>query len=280
MSLIGADPELFLVKGEKTIIPIGKLGGTKGDPIDLGDGIGVQEDNIMAEFNIPPCEDPYTFADVVTTAVHKVRDHVRKSLKDNKIMISKENEVIVPRDELAVYPQALEFGCSEEFSGYDRGGMVARVSPDRFTATKDADYRFAGGHVHLGYNNPGEVPEFVIACLADLFIGLPSLHYDKQTHRRALYGQAGRFRPTSYGIEYRTMSNWWVHDLDSAVRVGHWSKALMNCIEHHTPDVIRGLFKAAPWRDVERAINTGDDKLAGRLMDTIRRGPGRGLVEY
>jgi hypothetical protein len=44
----------------------------------------------------------------------------------------------------------------------------------------------------------------------DLYLGLPSLLLDGDEDRRLLYGKAGAFRPKSYGVEYRVLSNFWV----------------------------------------------------------------------
>jgi hypothetical protein len=44
----------------------------------------------------------------------------------------------------------------------------------------------------------------------DCYLGLSSLMYDTDTKRRAMYGAAGAFRPKSYGVEYRVLSNAWL----------------------------------------------------------------------
>jgi len=43
-----------------------------------------------------------------------------------------------------------------------------------------------------------------------LHLGIPSVHLDTDTLRKSLYGKAGAFRPTSYGLEYRVLSNFWL----------------------------------------------------------------------
>lgn len=55
---IGADPELFVFnkKIKRVVSAIDKIPGTKEKPYTEGlpDGFGLQTDNILAEFNIPP----------------------------------------------------------------------------------------------------------------------------------------------------------------------------------------------------------------------------------
>jgi len=46
--------------------------------------------------------------------------------------------------------------------------------------------------------------------LCDAYMGVPSVLVDDDTRRAELYGKAGAFRPTSYGAEYRVLSNWWL----------------------------------------------------------------------
>ena len=65
---IGADPELFLVNGAKTNKPvvsaIGIIPGEKGNPWvgeDMPKGFGLEIDNILAEFNIPPVTSELAF---------------------------------------------------------------------------------------------------------------------------------------------------------------------------------------------------------------------------
>jgi len=44
----------------------------------------------------------------------------------------------------------------------------------------------------------------------DAYLGLPSVLFEKDGMRRTLYGKAGAYRPTPYGVEYRVLSNFWL----------------------------------------------------------------------
>lgn len=46
----------------------------------------------------------------------------------------------------------------------------------------------------------------------DLYLGVPSILMDGDTDRRRLYGKAGAYRSKPYGVEYRTLSSFWVAD--------------------------------------------------------------------
>ena len=63
---VGADPELFLADktGKKILSAIGKIGGTKENPIQvekMHKGFCYQEDNVLVEYNIPPVCSPEQF---------------------------------------------------------------------------------------------------------------------------------------------------------------------------------------------------------------------------
>ena len=44
----------------------------------------------------------------------------------------------------------------------------------------------------------------------DILLGLPSVILDADTERRAMYGAAGAHRIKPYGVEYRSLSNFWL----------------------------------------------------------------------
>ena len=66
MITVGTDPELMLREKStgRIISAAGLIGGTKGKPVQmegLPEGYGVQEDNVMVEYNIPPCTSGQAF---------------------------------------------------------------------------------------------------------------------------------------------------------------------------------------------------------------------------
>ena len=64
--MLGSDPELFIIntKTNKVVSSIGIIPGEKGNAYrssDMPEGYGLQIDNILAEFNIPPAKDKESF---------------------------------------------------------------------------------------------------------------------------------------------------------------------------------------------------------------------------
>lgn len=264
MVTIGTDPELF-VKDERTgaVVPIcGIIGGSKGKPLDLGDGYGVQEDNVMLEFNTPPCSSPYSFVDTVREGISRCADFVRT--KQSNLTFDNASERLFGYDLLNT-PQAAQFGCSAEYDAYSQGASVSPVDPRSLDDSEGA-WRFAGGHVHLGYESSVDFPKFVAASFADVFLGLPSVNVDKQARRRELYGRPGRYRPTSYGIEYRVLSNFWVMDEGMCEQVAFRAESLGAFLETATESRLQKLFVEIPWGDVRQAISDEDEE---RAMDVL-----------
>lgn len=73
---------------------------------------------------------------------------------------------------------------------------------------KDQNLRSAGFHIHLGYDHPTIQESLRMIKLLDIFLGIPSVIIDPDKKRRELYGKAGAFRLTAYGMEYRTLSSY------------------------------------------------------------------------
>ncbi len=215
MITLGADPEVFLWgdDGELTI-GCGKIGGTKNKPAPLpSDGYFIQEDNVMAEFNVPPSvvdgpDGCYGFGRVMARGVRDVNEYCAERGLTPAWGTSRHE---FPLEVLeAGGRKALEFGCSPDFDAYNNGAAAPKVDPKEIGCV-----RYAGGHLHVGHDI--KLPPFVIASFMDATVGLEALiNGDRQGDRREHYGAPGRFRPTNYGIEYRVMSNFWVHQPDIA----------------------------------------------------------------
>ena len=119
---IGSDPELFLVntKTKKVVSAIDKIPGSKEAPFKEGlpEGFGLQTDNILAEFNIPPVKRESDFIQ----CIEFMKDYIRQIVKgiDENFDIMCQASSKVPTKEL-VHPQAKEAGCDPDFCVYTEG---------------------------------------------------------------------------------------------------------------------------------------------------------------
>lgn len=201
MFTIGCDPELFLVDALGAFkSSIGRIGGSKEAPLPLplGDGFAVQEDNVAIEFNIPPAQSEGEFNESVGKALAFLEDNVRST---QGLAFSKVSATSFPWEELNT-PAAFVFGCDPDYNAWTR-----RKNPP--PSSSDKTLRSCGGHVHIGMEMDEEM-RWRLGRLMDFYVGVPSTLLDDGELRKQLYGKRGAIRLKPYGIEYRTLSNFWV----------------------------------------------------------------------
>lgn len=198
---VGADPELFLMQHDWYTSAIDRLGGSKECPRPLGNRVGffVQEDNVAAEFNIPPAKSAEEFTDSISYAISEIT----KELSDMGVKPVFVASAEFPSMELKD-PRAQVFGCDPDFNAWNGGASNPKPR------SKNIRLRSCGGHIHVGY--PMDEPVHLLRAiqLMDLYLGVPSILMDADTTRRELYGKAGAFRKQPYGFEYRVLSNFWL----------------------------------------------------------------------
>lgn len=243
---LGADPEVFLVNNKtgEFVSAINKIGGSKYDPLQvkgLPKGFTLQEDNVALEFGIPPAKSAATFVKYIQTVMNA---GLSKIEQDN-LEFSSMSAVFFPKEQLNC-EAAQVFGCEPDFNAW-----TGEMNPK--PKSEDPTLRSAGGHVHIETKlNPNLVGQ---AC--DLYLGVPSLILDdKGSLRRQLgYGRGGAIRYKPYGIEYRTLSNFWIFSPKHIRWV--WNQ------------VARALLHVEEGRElpsaVEVVINEDDKKMAKYL---------------
>jgi hypothetical protein len=224
---------------------------------------GLQEDNVMLEFNIPPAPRADMFEGYMSMARNELGSLVH-TISEGALEVAPVPFAAFPQDEL-VHPRARLFGCSPDFDAHANGQPLDPIPMESLVREDGREWRFAGGHVHLGYNNKNDIPPFVVAAFADVIIGLDSLSWDKQGERRKFYGTAGRYRPTPYGIEYRVLSNRWVYDY--CYEVGRGAERIGSLLANVPLTIVQDLYIQTSWGDVKAAINEENRTLAQQLAD-------------
>lgn len=92
-----------------------------------------------------------------------------------------------------------------------------------------------------------------------MYLGIPSVIKDKDKRRRSLYGKAGCFRLTQYGVEYRVLSSAMMKNIDTLNFVWNQLKvAIHNC-------VINSFL--IDYRTVCEIINNSDVELAKKVIN-------------
>lgn len=254
---VGHDGELFLRdKVGNFVSAIGLIGGSKGAPIPvphLGVGYGLQEDNVTVEFNIPACNSAASFVAACSNALSEV----------NRVAMGLGLEVAIQPsatfdDEQLAHPLAREGGCTPDMNAWS-----GKENPKPKLA--DTNLRSAGGHVHIGV----QLPPIMLARACDIWLGVPSVLVDKDSDRRSLYGKAGAFRVTPWGMEYRTLSNFW---LASPERINWVFQAVSHIVQAVERECARTGGPSAEFLMrqralIETAINTGDENMASSIMN-------------
>lgn len=252
--MLGSDPEIFLADAAGALVAAcGKIGGSKSNPMPLrmlGDGYAVQEDNVAVEFNIPPASTPEELKLFLKNTV----DHLSEIVgQDHGLHFVNLSAASFPDSELE-HPLAKEFGCDPDFNAWDMGKRNPRPKAD------DPNLRSCGGHIHVGYpfTSRGEAIRMIQAM--DKYLGIPSVLMDKGDKRKLLYGKCGAHRLKKYGVEYRTLSNFWIFD-DKLIE---W---VWNNTARALDAVMNGASFDAEKDEIVNAINNNDKELAFSLVN-------------
>ena len=98
----------------------------------------------------------------------------------------------------------------------------------------------------------------------DATVGLESVLLDDDTERKKLYGKAGCFRFCAWGIEYRSLSNFWIKSDESL----KWAwNTTMKAIELVNSGKIEEVKELGNY--IVEAINTNNKELAQELLNKI-----------
>ena len=193
---IGADPEVFVTRAGEIVPVCGLLGGTKNHPLPVLHG-AIQEDNVLAEFNIDVCETEEEFVFKLQSVLAQVN---LKLFDQGCGYMLKASHNFDEGVLLAAGRQAMRFGCEPDLNVWTR----QRQHPKPV-----GTLRTAGGHIHVGHDGGKKEGQEIVKKM-DFFLGIPSLIMDNDTQRRTMYGSAGSFRFKPYGLEYRSLSNFWL----------------------------------------------------------------------
>lgn len=250
---IGADPELFIIneKTKKVVSAVGLIPGEKGNPWrseDMPEGFGLETDNILAEFNIPPVKDEFNFINNIVYMQEYIDKFVKS--KNSDLGIKCIASQIVPTSELQS-DQAKLFGCDVDYNAYTQ-----RANPK--PEGNKTNLRSAGMHLHLGYENPNVDTSLALVKYMDAFLGLPSVIKDKDKKRRSLYGKAGCFRLCDYGVEYRTLSS---AMMSSAAKLTFVWKQLQKALKAYQAE-----YNLPDRSEIQEAINNSNVELANQLI--------------
>lgn len=260
---VGSDPEMFTQTPSGIITSVaGRLGCDKWNKRELHPDVRLQEDNVLAEFDINPHSEFEAFDENMQRGLDSIRQVLENEL-DCTIAEGVSSHIYTMEELESFDKSAFIFGCEPDFNA-----LTGMQNPK--PAAADAGLRTAGGHIHIGYAEHISKDQFshsqaICGVMCDYFLGLPSLLLDKDDRRRELYGKAGSVRMKSYGIEYRTLSNFWV--FSQMQRQFIWGQA-HKAFEYTIGDYER-LINLVDPEHVQQIINTGDKKMAEQYIKML-----------
>jgi len=269
---LGADPEFFFEKdgkviGAELILP---KGGVKVVDNWNENPIGkVIIDGVQAEINVLPFHCRQSLGNQFIAAFAALEEYLKSKpgvsvINPTLIKVSKEHMKTLS-------DRSQQFGCAPSLNIH--GEQPIGVDPTEYL------YRGAGGHLHFGHagvlttKNLFENPEKAVA-LMDIIVGNTCVLLDRQrgnAERRKVYGRAGEYRLPKHGLEYRTLSNFWLRDYKLMSFVFNLSRqALAYGLEANT-EFYNELIAVVNMKDVVKAINTNNKRLAQKNFNAIKK---------
>jgi len=213
---LGGDPEFFIYKKNKSkpeIISADKILPPKNNKLSCDSG-KIFFDGVQAEINPYPSDCREIFCGHIRNCMLKAYVHSTRVLgEDNALLVPLASVEITPDVIKDADMECTRFGCSPDFNIYSNK-KIKYPDGHKFMT------RFSGGHIHLGFRqlnlvnyftNPKNL-ENVIRAL-DYLVGTISVAispYRDEYVRKKYYGKAGTYRIQPHGIEYRTLSSFWI----------------------------------------------------------------------
>lgn len=278
--MLGCDPEFFFkqngeIVGAEKFIP--KEGISQNTYIPTtGPSAIVSKfiiDGVQAELNPRPNTCRANLANEIRECFKTLKKEMDKKGKEFTVDFSRAVE-IPKKNLMELDEKSRKFGCMPSKNIYNTvsGIKLANVDPEEYRI------RAAGGHIHIGKGNNGLTRATVTKHeqtveLLDIIVGNTCVLIDRDKaniERRKVYGRAGEYRLPEHGLEYRTLSNFWLtsYPLMSLVfGLTRLAVQLMADDRHET--YYKAFTSAVKSNNIHTAINNNDFDLATENFSAI-----------
>ena len=274
--LLGCDPEFFfsregeIVGSEKVVSEEGLLSKKYYD--NKKEDVLVVRDGVQAEINPLPKGCRAHLGAQISQCFKILNEQIKN---DKTLNLDFSQLVKLSKKELdSLSDKAKVFGCSPSEN--------IHIKEQKPVTLNGSVYRFrqAGGHIHIGRferpttNTIGERINTAISNhnrmipLLDVLVGNTCVLMDKDVSaktRRRYYGQAGEYRTPAHGLEYRTLSNFWLQSYQLMSFVMGMTRLavliLANSIEGNAEHE-KCIMDNINMTRIKRAINNNDFNLA------------------
>jgi hypothetical protein len=214
----GSDPELFVksLSQGRFVSALDVLGQNKDNPIYTRRREKLYADGLAIEGTVTPTRTKNGFVKAIAGFINDARHILGKDF-----VLSNTASTVFDEDQFN-HPEARILGCNSALDVFAKRSVVPTPGSEK------QNMRSCGGHIHFSSFNPnGEFPQEKTLMDFDVsqqFIKLLNLivatalnvvdNDPTSKNRRILYGKAGEFRPTDYGCEMRSPSNYWLGNED------------------------------------------------------------------
>lgn len=282
MPYLGCDPEFFFkqkrrVVGAENFLPTEGFtpntnNGYNGDGTAAANTVSkIIIDGVQAELNPRPNTCRANLANEIGACFRALKAELDK--KGTGIEVDFSQSVSISKTELSKLDEKNQkFGCMPSLNSFkDSGAKLTDVDPLTYRN------RSAGGHIHIGAPATSVLRKKIdanadqVVQMLDLICGNTCVLVDRDKGnkiRRKLYGRAGEYRLPAHGIEYRTLSNFWLHSyplMSLAFGLARLAVELSCDGDSYT----RYFLSAVDMNDVQKAINNNDFNLAYKNFKAI-----------
>lgn len=257
VSSTGADPELFLLEnGSNTLLPAFEVLPPKQKALKTIRGnAAFYNDGFQAEFRLIGV---HSCHDVVVGHIAEAISAVSKKAREVNAHISLHDVMPIPPQSKVEYAKHLALGCAPSLNAYGKPPLHVE-SPSKLPI------RFAGGHIHFGLANPriGKEAYIPLVKALDAISGVMGVHLGHSLcspERRQFYGVAGEYRTPAHGLEYRTLSPYWL----ATSQVAYFTLDLARKV------VNQALLNTLKWNadedQVQTCINSNNPQMALEIL--------------
>lgn len=279
---LGCDPEFFLrrngeIIGAEKVIP--KAG------LPYADRGKLIIDGVQVELNPSPSSCREVLANNIAYGFIELHKELAKQ-KNKGITVDFSRTVEVSKTELdTLHDDNKVLGCSPSNTAYNIPDKlkVTDVNPSEYLT------RSAGGHLHFSFVKKQDgtySPAVLGLCMdtehqktvemLDIICGNTCVLLDRDEgniERRKVYGRAGEYRLPQHGLEYRTLSNFWLGNyqlLSFAFGMARLAIHLMADTKHRDK-YYKAFTRAVDADKIQEAINNNDFDLAMRNFKAIEK---------
>lgn len=265
---LGCDPEFFFsgAKGKTTgaekVLPEngityqpGTAGKRDGDYTSCGNvkASKIVIDGVQAELNPRPNTCRANLGNEISACfrdLHKALEKQGKGVGVNFMPLVK----ITQKELDSLSEKSKTFGCAPSTNVYQHAESKITVNPKKYLK------RSAGGHLHLGSQGDTNIKAALanveeMVYMLDIIVGNTCVLIDRNPNnveRRKVYGRAGEYRSKEYGLEYRTLSNFWLQS-------------------YHLMSLVTGLARMAVHIVAQSSKATGGRDFAGEIKALVKK---------